>query len=176
MRSTLDTCNQNGAYFIRGTLAELVEVLQDLNTLNVAAFVTRYEGNGENSSGVVSAVNYKFLADCGNDSSAKYLGKTYAQIHPAAVAQKFTDGERAVMQTPLQILLVDEGPGVDVVKVAIPSGSLGGEQHPSAVTYVLGVFKAFPDRHQPPAELDPGVVAAQNVIRSKILAGATPTT
>lgn len=176
MRSALDTRNQNGAYFIGGTLAQVVEVLQDLNTLNVAAFVTRYEGNGENSSGVVSAVNDKFLEDCGNAHYSRYLGKTYAQIHPAEVAQKFTDGERAVMQTPLQIRLVDEGPGVDVVKVAIPSGSLGGEQHPSAVTYVLGVFKAFPDRHQRPAELDPGMVEAQNVISSKILAGATPTT
>lgn len=169
--STATICYMERADYVWGLPPNLVALIERLDRLEIAAFVTKYDDSSGSSPGRVVAVNPKFLTDCGDRKSVDYLGNTYQEIHGPDIGQTYANGEIAVLNSPSTLIEIDEGPKVEVVKVAIPSSSLSEQPQNSAVIYVIGFFKVFNDREEKPTQLDCTTQAAKKLIQDSLNLG-----
>jgi hypothetical protein len=144
MAERSDVCRQGAVSCVRDMSPLLREALEALQQLGIPGFVTRYPNADVVSNGTVVGINDQFLSACGDKRAQDFLGRTYPQIHGPNTAAAFQVAERELMWAPGTHQRIDEGSGVEVVKVALTADSTAVGVISDNQIAILGYFRISP--------------------------------
>ena len=135
---------REGMSHVQDLSQQLFRALEALQQGGIAAFVTRYPNSDPASEGTVIGLNQIFLRECNDQRAENFLGRTYTQIHGAEKAAPYQAAEHLLMSAPGDHQRIDEGPGVEVVKVALTADSTAVGVIADNQIYILGYFRISP--------------------------------